>query len=88
MKDLWNATVAGVKGWKLVWAKALLTTLVAGTTVFTASMQGIEWDMLTGTQRFVILTGIFTAMCNNLIAFLSETMKDIEDASEKKVKLQ
>lgn len=87
MKDLWDATVAGVQGWKLVWAKALLTTFVSGAAVFTASMQGIEWEMLTGTQRCVILVGIATAMANNLVSFLTDTMKDLTEKNDK-IKLQ
>ena len=87
MKEFWDATIAGVAGWKLVWAKGLLTTLVAGATVFTAAMQGLEWNLLTGTQKAVILVGIGIAMANNGIAFLSETMKDLTDKPNDKIKL-
>jgi hypothetical protein len=87
MKNLWNSTVAGVAGWKLVWARAFLTTLVAGLTVITAALQGLEWNLLTGTQKFVIIGGVLLAMSNNLVSFLSDTMKELNEKKDEKIKL-
>jgi len=76
MKKLLDNTIAGVTSWKLVWTKAGLTSFVSGATVFTASMQGIEWSGLSPTQKWVIMVGIVIAMCNNMIAFLDHTLSD------------
>lgn len=85
MTEFFIKTKAAFVVWRLAWAKALLMSLVAGGTVLQTSLSGIDWTLLTGTEKTMLGLGVFVAMANTLVAFLDKTLSRIENAeSEQK----
>jgi len=78
MKDFWNRSVAGFNVWKLAWFKAFLVSFIAGANVVQTSMSGIDWEILSATQKLLVYNGVVIAIASSLVAFLDKTMSGIE----------
>ena len=64
--------------WKMAILKVSLLTFVAGAMVFQTAMSGLKWELLSGSDKFMILLGVLIAMANNLVSFLDKTISRIE----------
>lgn len=85
MKDTWDKTVAGFKVWKLAWLKVFLASTATGAMAFQTAMSGgIEWDKLNGTDKTLVLVGVYAVMAGVVIAFLDRTIGNIEAGEKEK----
>ena len=64
--------------YKMAILKVSLLTFVAGAMVFQTAMSGLKWELLSGSDRFMILLGVLIAMANNVGSLLDKTMSRIE----------
>ena len=65
--------------WKMAWLKAGLVALVTGFTTAQTSMNGLQWSLLNGTQKWFLIGGVIVAMASSIIAFLDRTISRITE---------
>ena len=70
--------------WKMAILKVALMTLVTGFTTLQTSLNGLEWNILTGTQKVMLICGVCVAMASTVISFLDRSMSHIE-AQQKEI---
>lgn len=64
--------------WRMAIVKAALLAFVAGFTTFQTSLNGLEWNLVSPTQRWLLIGGVAVSVANNLISFLDRTISRIE----------
>ena len=68
--------------WKLAIARMGLKTFVTGATAFTASMSGVDWEVLTTTQKVLLILGVLVVMGGTVDAFLDRTISRITEGKK------
>lgn len=74
--------------WKLAIAKLVCLCLLAAGASITATLNGVEWSDFTGTQKFLALVSLVTAVVSTVLAFLSETMAKLTAKAEEEKQIE
>ncbi len=72
--------------WKLAISKLICLSIMAAGGSIVATLNGVEWNTFTGTQKFTAVVAVVMAVTSTVLAFLSDTMQklSVKAESEKK----
>ena len=79
MNKIANTAREGFNIWKMAILKVCLVAFITGVTTLQTSLNGLEWGVLSGTQKVMLICGVMVAMATTIVAFLDRTMSRIED---------
>lgn len=74
-----KALIDSINTWKLALLKVSLVAFVAGATTFQTSMSGVDWEVLSYTQKWLVVIGVGVTIANAVIAFLDRTISRITE---------
>lgn len=75
----------GILYWKLAVTKCTGKALMAGINSIVATLNGVEWNTFTPTQKFVAFMTAAGAMWLVMDAFLDQTMSRLSEADKKAI---
>lgn len=74
--------------WKLAIAKLLCLSVLAAGGSIVATLNGVAWSEFTGTQQFTAVVAVLMAITSTVLAFLSETMANLNAKADEEKKIE